>query len=236
MGELIFSLFALLKYSKVGIMLISMLISLLVYAQLYGWAYAAGFLGLLFIHEMGHYAAARRRGLRVSAPTFIPFIGAYVTLKDQPHDVQTEAYVAYAGPLAGTLASLVVYVYARQMNSELWLAVSYSGFFLNFFNLLPVSPLDGGRITAILSPRIWLIGAPLMVVLFFFMPSPTLLIIALVALPRLREAWHYDAKAPQNVAYYSVPSLVRTDYAIIYLGLAAFLGVMTYHVHQMLVA
>lgn len=234
MGELIYSLFMLLKYSKVGIMLISMLVSLVIYGKLFGWAYAAGFLGLLFIHEMGHYAAARRRGLQISAPTFIPFIGAYVTLKDQPHDVQTEAYVAYAGPLAGTLASFVVYAYARDTQSDLWLAVSYSGFFLNFFNLLPLSPLDGGRITAILSPRIWLLGAPIMLGLFFIMPSPTLLIIAILALPRLREAWHFDPKAPQNLAYYNASSSVRTDYAIMYLGLTGLLGIMTYNVHQML--
>ncbi len=76
-----------------------MLLSLVVYATIWGWRYAAGFIALLFAREMGHYVAARRRGLDVGAPTFIPFVGAWIALKDQPVDVETEAYVAIAGPV-----------------------------------------------------------------------------------------------------------------------------------------
>lgn len=82
----------------------TMLISLVVYAWIYGWRYAAGFIVLLFVHEMGHFIAARYKGLNVGAPTFIPFVGAWVELKDRPHDAQTEAFVGLAGPLLGTVA------------------------------------------------------------------------------------------------------------------------------------
>jgi Zn-dependent protease len=61
--------------------------------------------------------------------------------------------------------------------------VAYSGFFLNLFNLIPISPFDGGRITAVLSPRIWLLGAPMLVALFFWRPSPMLILMALLAWP-----------------------------------------------------
>ncbi len=72
------SLFLLLKFAKVGKVLTTggtMLISVFAYALIYGWRYAVGFVALLFVHEMGHFVAARQRGLDVGAPTFIPFVG-----------------------------------------------------------------------------------------------------------------------------------------------------------------
>ena len=77
------------KLSKVLLSAGSMLLSLLVYAQLFGWRYAAGFMLLLLIHEMGHFAAAKQRGLPVGLPTFIPFVGAWIDLKQQPMNVET---------------------------------------------------------------------------------------------------------------------------------------------------
>ena len=159
-------LFLLLLKSKALISIISMLITIWVYAQFYGWPFAIGFVLMLLVHEMGHYLAAKQRGLNVGLPAFIPFVGAMINLRETPHDAETEAYVAYAGPFVGTLAAFAAYLYGRQTGQELWLAVAYSGFILNLFNLLPVSPLDGGRITQVISPRIWLFGVPLLIALF----------------------------------------------------------------------
>jgi Zn-dependent protease len=183
---------------------------------------------------MGHFVAARQRGLDVGAPTFIPFVGAWINLRDQPHNVETEAYVAAAGPLVGTVAAVAVYLWGRSTDSGLLLAIAYAGLFLNLFNLLPLSPLDGGRITAIISPRVWLIGTPLMLVLLIYRPSPVLLIIAVLAMPQLVKAWKYDAKAPENLAYYGVPLQTKLEYGGLYLGLTAYLCVMTFEVHEML--
>src|SRR5882672_12744592 len=97
------------KLGKVALSGGSMLLSLIVYAFVFGWRYAAGFIALLFVHEMGHYIAARQRGLDVGAPTFIPFVGAWIELKQMPHDAETEAFVGLAGPLAGTFGALVCY-------------------------------------------------------------------------------------------------------------------------------
>jgi len=232
--KLILLALAFLKFGKIAATGGTMALSLIIYAQIFGWAYAAGFIALLFAHEMGHYIAARQRGLNVGAPMFIPFVGAYINLKQQPMNVETEAYVAFAGPFVGALAAFAVYFYAREVDSRLWLAVSYAGFFLNFFNLLPVSPLDGGRITAILSPRIWLVGAPLLLALLFYRPSPALILIVIVAIPQLLAAWRYDPRDPQNIAYYNATPELRLEYGAMYFGLAAVLAVMTYSVHQML--
>src|SRR5437868_4036086 len=145
------ALLLLLKAGSLGKVLLTggtMLLSVFAYALIYGWWYAAGFVALIFVHEMGHYIAARRRGLDVGAPTFIPFVGAWIQLKQLPHNAETEAYVGIAGPLAGTLGALACYFLARYSGSHLLLALSYAGFFLNLFNLIPLSPFDGGRITA----------------------------------------------------------------------------------------
>ncbi len=232
--KLLLLLFTGLKFGKLFTTGGTMLVSMVAYAWVFGWWYAVGFVGLLFVHEMGHYVAARQRGLAVGVPTFIPFFGAWITMKDMPTDVETEAHVAIAGPFLGSLAAFAVYFWALQTDSRLLLAIAYSGFFLNLFNLLPVSPLDGGRITAIISPRIWLIGAPLMVALLFYSPSPTLLIVAILAAPQVWKAWNYDPNAEENRAYYHVPNKVRVEYGLIYLGLTAVLAIMTYSVHAML--
>lgn len=234
MKALLLILFSGLKWGKLAMSGGTMLLSLIVYAGIWGWRYAAGFIALLFAHEMGHYIAARQRGLNVGAPAFIPFVGAWIALKEQPVDVETEAYVALAGPLVGTAAALAVYLWARSEDSSLLLAIAYSGLFLNLFNLLPISPLDGGRVTSIVSPRIWLLGVPLLLALMLYRPSPMLIIIAILATPQLMKAWRYDPSTPENIAYYGTSLQTKLEYAGTYLALAALLAVMTYDVHEML--
>jgi len=232
--SLLFLLLSSLKWGKLATTGSTMLLSLVVYATIWGWLYAAGFIALLFAHEMGHFVAARQCGLKVGAPTFIPFVGAWIILKDQPVDVRTEAYVAMAGPVVGTVSAVAVYLWGRWTGSTVLLAIAYAGLFLNLFNLLPISPLDGGRITAIISPRIWLIGAPMMIAMLFYRPSPVLAIIAVMAFPQLIKAWKYDPKAPENLAYYGVPLQAKLEYGGLYLALTAYLCIMTFEVHEML--
>ena len=220
------------KFAKLATTGGTMLISVVVYAWVFGWLYAVGFVLLLLAHELGHYVAARRRGLDVGAPTFIPFVGAWIQLKDLPHDAETEAYVGLGGPLLGTVAAVAVYLAADASGSRVWLAVAYSGFVINLFNLIPMAPFDGGRITAVLGPRIWFLGVPILLALFLYWPSPMLLLVALLAAPQLMAAWRYDPNAPEAVAYYGVAPAVRWRYATSYVGLAAFLALMTFQVHE----
>jgi Zn-dependent protease len=179
---------------------------------------------------MGHYLAARRRGLNVGLPTFIPFVGAWIQLKELPHDAETEAYVGIAGPLMGTAGALACFYLARSTASTLLLALAYAGFFLNLFNLIPLAPFDGGRVTAAISPRLWLIGVPVLVALFFYRPSPLLILMAVLALPNVMKAWR-GLRSPEEHAYYSVRPETRLSYATLYLGLAAFLAIMCEQLH-----
>ena len=100
----------------------------------------------------------RREGIKASAPMFIPFLGAVVTAKSMGDDAAAEARVGLAGPVLGTLATLVPLGIWLATGNEFWQALAYVGFFINLFNLLPVLPLDGGRAMAALSPWVWLAG------------------------------------------------------------------------------
>ena len=224
------------KFGKVLASGGTMLISLVVYAFVYGWKYAAGFIALLFVHEMGHFMAARQRGLDVGLPTFIPFIGAWIELKQLPHDAETEAWVGLGGPAVGTLGALLCYWMARSLELDWLLAVSYAGFFLNLFNLIPLSPFDGGRITAVLTPRIWFLGVPVLVALFFWRPSPMLILIAIIASPQLWKAIKFRKNSEEAQTYYAVSTAKKWEYGLYYLVLAAFLALMTHDVHELLVA
>jgi Zn-dependent protease len=227
-------LLLLLNGAKLGKVLTTggtMLLSVFAYSFIFGWWYAAGFVALIFVHEMGHYVAARQRGLAVGAPTFIPFVGAWIELKDRPHDAETEAYVGMAGPLWGTVGALVCFWLARAYDSDLLLAVSYSGFFLNLFNLIPLSPFDGGRVTAVISPRLWLVGAPMLIALFFYNPSPLLILMAILAAPNVVKAIR-GIRDAHEAAYYTVRPEVRLQYAALYLGLAGFLAIMSNNLHE----
>jgi Zn-dependent protease len=236
MMRLLLLVLASLKFSKVLLTGGTMLISVGVYAFIFGWRYAVGFVLLMFVHEMGHFIAARQRGLKVGAPTFIPFVGAWIEMKELPHDAETEAYVGLGGPLLGTLGALACYFYARDMGpSGHWLlAVAYGGFFLNLFNLIPLSPLDGGRITAVLSPKLWLLGVPVLLGAFWFNPSPMLILIALVAAPQVMKAWKFRHDDPSHADYYQASAETRLTYGTAYIGLLAFLAVMTHDLHEML--
>jgi len=229
LAALLFGLFKAAKLSKVALTGGTMLISVFVYATIWGWKYAVGFVLLLLAHELGHYHAAHQRGLNVGAPTFIPFVGAWIALKEMPHDAETEAYIGLAGPFAGTVASAIVLLLARYTGEAWILAVAYAGFFLNLFNLIPLSPLDGGRITGVISPKVWLVGVPVLVALFFYRPSPMLVMIAILAVP---QVWATLTGKAQEGAYYATRAATRMAYAAKYLGLVLVLALLTFDLHE----
>lgn len=234
MTKLLLLLFSGAKLGKLALTGGTMLLSLVAYAFIFGWRYAAGFVVLLLVHELGHYIAARQRKLDVGAPTFIPFVGAWIELKQMPHDAETEAFVGLGGPLLGSVGALVCYFIARSYDATWLLAVAYAGFFLNLFNLIPLSPFDGGRITAVLSPRVWLLGVPVLIGLFIWRPSPMLILMAILAAPQVWKAIRYRADSPEAQTYYAVSNRTKWEYGFYYIVLAAFLAVMTHDVHEML--
>lgn len=88
--------------------------------------------------------------------------------------------------------------------------------------------------TGVVSPKFWLIGAPVLVAIFLWRPSPMLILVALLAGPHVWRAFRGEA-APAP-GYYDTPPAKRIEYAMLYLGLTAWLAVMTHDVHEMLAA
>jgi len=228
------ALLLLLATGKLGKVLLSggsMIISLITYSFIYGWMYSLGFVGLLFIHEYGHYHAAKIRGLDVGLPTFIPFVGAWIQLKEQPIDAETEAFIGISGPMLGSLGAYIIYLISYVEDSKLLFAISYSGFILNLFNLIPLSPLDGGRVVSVISPKIWYLGIPILLIIFYFNPSPMLLIIAILAIPRIWEA--FQNKSIES-DYFSSNQQLKIQYGFYYISLIVFLSVLSYETHSKL--
>jgi hypothetical protein len=74
----------------------------------------------------------------------------------------------------------------------------------------------------------------MLLALMLYSPSPMLLIVAVLAFPQLMQAWRYDPKAPENIAYYGVAPQTKLEYGAAYLALTGFLAVMTYELHEMI--
>jgi Zn-dependent protease len=204
----------------------SMLVSVAAYSLIWGWTFAVGFVLLLLVHEMGHVIQLRREGIPASAPMFIPFLGAVVSAKSLGDDALAEARVGLAGPVLGTIgAALLIPVYWLT-GSELWLALAFTGFFLNLFNLLPVVPLDGGRAMAAMAPWMWFAGFGLLAVLAFTWPNPIMFLILLFGGLETYRRWKARKAGGDEVqAYYMVPPRKRLLVLAVYLGLIVLLAV-----------
>jgi Zn-dependent protease len=202
----------------------SMLVSVAAYALIWGWKFAAGFVLLLFVHEMGHVLQLRREGVKAGAPLFIPFLGAVVGMKELPDDAAAEARVGLAGPVLGSLGAIVPLVIWKLTGDEFWEALAFVGFLVNLFNLLPVLPLDGGRAMAALTPWMWIVGYGLLVAATLAFPSPIMLLILLFGGMETYRRWRLR-KTPQAQAYHRVSRRQRAAIAAVYLGLALALAV-----------
>ena len=122
-----------------------------IYWALFGWKFAAGFLACLFIHEMGHFVALKRRGLKAELPVFVPMMGAYVRWYSQGVSLEDLATISLAGPLYGLFAALACYGLFVATHAPIFMVLVYVGAWINFLNLLPLLGLDGAQAAFALS-------------------------------------------------------------------------------------
>jgi Zn-dependent protease len=204
----------------------TMLVSMAAYAVFWGVPFAAGFVLLLLVHELGHVIQLRREGIKASAPMFIPFLGAVVAAKSLGKDALAEARVGLAGPVLGSLGALACAVIGAVTGDPFWLALAFTGFFLNLFNLLPVVPLDGGRAMAAMAPWMWFAGFAGLVVVAFVFPNPIMILILLVGGLETWRRWKARKSGdPEQQAYYRVSPRHRALVAAVYIGLAGALAI-----------
>jgi Zn-dependent protease len=212
----------------------SMIVSIVVYLLVFHWSLemATGFVVMILIHEMGHVVALWWYKMRASPPIFIPFMGAIIDLRENPPNAKVEAIVGIAGPVAGTIGAVACYFLAWQghsgmMPSQDLMTVAYLGFMLNLFNLLPIPPLDGGRVTAAISPWIWMLGIVGLVGLMVrdvMMRRPInflLILVLLFALPRVLDTLLKRRK--KKDPYYDITPLASRLIAVSYVALGVLL-------------
>lgn len=138
-GKLLF-----LGFTKVGTVA-SLFVSLGVYWTAWGWKFAAALLAGIYVHEVGHVAELRRRGMRASAPMFVPGVGAFVRMHEHAATPAENARIGLAGPIWGLGAALTAFAAAYATGSKFWMAVAHVTAVINLFNLTPVWQLDGSR-------------------------------------------------------------------------------------------
>jgi len=131
----------------------SMLVSMWAWGLLYGWPFGVGIVLLIFVHECGHAFAARLRGIPIGVMVFVPFMGAFVTTKRRGEDAAEDAFIGIMGPVFGLGAGLACLLLFAAMPSPFWLALAQWSFMINLFNLLPIPPLDGGRLLPLFARR-----------------------------------------------------------------------------------
>lgn len=164
-------LLGLLKLGKAGGAIISMFITIWAYAYLAPLPFAIGIVLMILIHELGHVFAAKMKGLPVSAPVFIPFLGALITMKKNPTDAATEAFIGIGGPILGTVGGVAAFGLGVYIDSPVIVSVAYAAFYLNLINLLPIHPLDGGRISTAVTRWLWILGLIGGLVFIFYINS-----------------------------------------------------------------
>lgn len=214
--------------SKVGVLaklalllklkpLISFAVTAWAYALFYGWAFGVGFVVLLLLHECGHVVAVRAQGRRVSAPMFIPFVGAYV-VTDDAGTVAQRAWGALAGPLAGAVAGAVCLQASTVLDSPLLRALAHVGFALNLLNLLPLSVLDGGAVARALHPGLLVVGLVVGLVVMVLAPSVVLAIVLALA---AWQAWttYRAIRRGERPEFHQVPDRTRVHLGLAYVGL-----------------
>lgn len=183
---LIVLIFTKLKFLLLGLTkaktFFSMLLAFGVYWSVWGWPFALGVIISIYIHEMGHVYMMKKFGMPIDAPMFIPGFGAFIQLKQAPVTPTEDARIGLAGPIAGLGAALFCYAVFLATGWHIWGAIAQIGAWINLFNLIPFSPLDGGRGFHALSREQKGVVLTTMIVMWFVTKEALLIILAAVAL------------------------------------------------------
>ncbi|HYM49801.1 MAG TPA: site-2 protease family protein [Candidatus Limnocylindrales bacterium] len=236
-GALLATIGLLLKFKGLALTFVSAGLTILLYAQRSGWAFAVGIVVLILIHESGHLVVARMLGMPVTMPVLIPFLGAFVSMKQSPRTAAQEAQMAIGGPILGSCGAVLCYLgYLQSPDSStgsLLLGLAWFGFLINLFNLIPVTPLDGGRVLSLLSKWFNVAGLLIAGALLWFgnFGTPVLLLIVLFG---AYGTWQRFRSTAVDPAYYAVPATTKWAIGALYLGLLIALALGLQHTSTLL--
>ncbi|MBN1764789.1 MAG: site-2 protease family protein [Sedimentisphaerales bacterium] len=130
--------------------LLILLVTLVVFFHLgffrYGLQSVLVLIGVIFFHEMGHYVGMRIFGYRNVQMFFIPLVGAAVAGESRDVAGWKKAIVILMGPMPGIILSFIFHGIYLVTREKFWHELGFMFVVINFINLLPITPLDGGRL------------------------------------------------------------------------------------------
>ncbi|HYI09936.1 MAG TPA: site-2 protease family protein [Thermoanaerobaculia bacterium] len=182
----------------------TLFVSLGVYWAAWGWKFAAAILAGIYIHEVGHVAELRRRGMAASAPMFIPGVGAFVRMHEHAATPSENARVGLAGPVWGLGAALAAWAAALATGSKFWFVIAQITAIINLFNLTPVWQLDGSRGFSALSRIQRWIAVAVLGAAWAITREGILVLVALFAIWRAMEKKQKTTEDWPVLALYSV--------------------------------
>jgi Zn-dependent protease len=208
--------------------------SIAVYWAFFGPIFAVIVVGMILIHELGHYVWMKVNGLNPKPIMFIPGLGAFVEMEKMPADQATDAWVALAGPLVGGVAAAGFYYFGVTTQNLLLMAAGSVGIFLNLLQLIPAKPLDGGFVINAINKWLLIPGVGLAFAYAFFFHSFLFGIIAVIAFFNVFSQFKNPDQRPMRGGQLQVPATMqqRVMIAIAYFGLAGMLGYLYWLSHE----
>ncbi len=133
---------------KVLWFLVSAAAGIVAFAYMASWDLVPVIVGVLLFHEFGHALAMRAVGYRSLSVLMLPFLGAVAIGRKDDAGPWQKLVVLLAGPLPGLVLAVVALrvAVAGSDGHELLTTVGAMALVINFVNLLPFTPLDGGQI------------------------------------------------------------------------------------------
>ena len=180
----------LIKVLKPLFSLLTVMLSWYAYSPMFGVQMAGLFVLLLLIHELGHVWVLKKHGFGVRLPLFIPFVGAMVFApRMKTRDVEAE--VGYGGPFVGTIAALLCIIPYFFTHNVFWAMGATIGVWLNLFNMIPISPLDGGRITQAVHRKFKWLGILLLIYFTLSSKDAGMLVIWIIIVMDLNVSYNW---------------------------------------------
>lgn len=119
--------------------------SVAVYSVMFTFEFAMALIAVLVFHEYGHLRAMKKCGLPTKGMYLIPFVGG-LAVGDMPKSRWQDVYISMMGPVYGLLMTIAFYIAYLVTGSQFAGLVASTSALINVFNLIPVHPLDGGRV------------------------------------------------------------------------------------------
>ncbi len=183
--------------TKSALFLLSVIVASLTFKIAFSWQTVVILLGVLLVHELGHLIGMRIFGFKDTQILFLPFLGA-VTIGDKDDATPLQKIIIYLlGPVPGIIGGLVAgYVYLVT-NHQIWYEISLMAIILNYINLLPILPLDGGKVLEALIfirfPRVqtvlYIVNALVLVALYYFLNDRLIMFISISFFLAIPQQW-----------------------------------------------